>query len=120
MGFHTDLQKLSVIRPPETFVFSISWFSSLSSKSGRTLDGQISEKRENTCSGFPFFELEPGARTAQRLRLAGEAGELGSLFVLTILAIVTSRGEKRAFEEFSKMAPLPFPNATFKVGFPGY
>ena len=35
MGFHTDLQKLSVIRPPETFVFPISWFSSLFSKSGR-------------------------------------------------------------------------------------
>ena len=35
MGFHTDLQKLSVIRPPETFVFPISWFSSLFSESGR-------------------------------------------------------------------------------------
>ena len=32
---------------------------------------------------------------------------------------VTKR-EARNFEEFSKMAPLSFPNATFKVGFPGY
>ena len=42
-------------------------------------------------------------------------GELGRLVVRMILAIVTSRRE-----EFSKMVPLPFPNASFKVGFPGY
>ena len=42
-------------------------------------------------------------------------GELGSLVVGMILAIVTSRRE-----EFSNMVPLPFPNASFKVGFPGY
>ena len=48
-------------------------------------------------------------------------GELGSLIVLTILDIVTSRKrEARNFEKFSKMAQLPFPNATFKVGFPRY
>ena len=53
--------------------------------------------------------------------IPGGGGELGSLFVRTILAIVTSRREKRATSRsFSKMAPLPFPNATFKVGFPGY
>ena len=48
-------------------------------------------------------------------------GELGSLFVRTIFGHrdVTKR-ESRNFEEFSKMAPLSFPNATFKVGFPGY
>ena len=28
--------------------------------------------------------------------------------------------EARTFEEFSKMAPLPFSNATFEVGFLGY
>ena len=42
-------------------------------------------------------------------------GELGSLVVWVILAIVTSRRE-----EFSKVVPLPFPNASLKVGFPGY
>ena len=42
-------------------------------------------------------------------------GELGRLVVRVILAIVTSRRE-----EFSKMVPLPFPNASLKIGFPGY
>ena len=56
-----------------------------------------------------------------RRATGGGGGELGRFVCPDDLGHrdVTKR-EARNFEEFSKMAPLSFPNATFKVGFPGY
>ena len=70
---------------------------------------------------WKMFQLTGHAQKAA-CRLEGaviKPGGVVSLVVCLGHRDVTKR-EARNFEEFSKMAPLPFPNATFKVGFPGY